>query len=124
MNYFMNLEELRNHCLSLSYTTEKLPFDENTLVFYVMGKMFCLTNIEEYIFVNLKCDPEYAIELRERYEEISPGFHMNKKHWNSVNTKGSLSDKMLKSLINDSYNLVLKGVSKKIQDSYYNSSEE
>jgi len=116
----MNIEELRNYCLSLAYTSEKLPFDENTLVFYVMGKMFCLTNIEDYSFVNLKCDPEYAIELRERYEEISPGYHMNKKHWNSVSTIGGISDSMMKSLIDDSYNLVLKGVPKKVKDSFIN----
>ncbi len=80
----MNIEELRDYCLSLKGVEEKMPFDDKTLVFTVKNKMFCLTDIETYEFVNLKCDPETAIELREKYSEVTPGFHMNKKHWNSV----------------------------------------
>lgn len=111
----MNIEEYREYCLSLKATTEKLPFDEKTLVFYVMNKMFCLTNIDEFKFINLKCDPEKAIQLRDQYPEVTAGYHMNKKHWNSVRTDGPIPDKLLKEWIKDSYNLVIAGLPKKVQ---------
>lgn len=84
----MNIEELRNFCLSLKGAEESMPFDDKTLVFSVKGKMFCATNINTYEFVNLKCDPDKAIQLREQYNEVIEGYYMNKKHWNSVKTKG------------------------------------
>ncbi len=111
----MNIEELRNYCLSLKEAEEKMPFDNNTLVFTVKGKIFCLTNIENYEFINLKCQPEIAIELREKYSEVTPGYHMNKKHWNSVNTHGNITTKLLKQWILNSYNLVIAGLPKKVQ---------
>lgn len=111
----MNIEELRTFCLSLKGAEESLPFDNKTLVFSIKGKMFCLTDIDEYEYFNVKCDPEKAIELREQFEEVSPGFHMNKKHWNSIKTNGTISTNQLKQWIVDSYNLVIANLPKKIQ---------
>lgn len=97
--------------------TEEFPFDESTLVFKVCGKMFALTGLENPEFkVNLKCDPERAIELRESYDSIIAGFHMNKKHWNTVLVDGSFSDSFFMELIDHSYDLVVKGLPKKLRD--------
>lgn len=109
----MNIEELREFCLSLPATSEDLPFDETTLVFKVGKKMFALTDLEDPLFVNLKCDPEKAIELREQYPSVQPGYHMHKKHWNTVQIDGSVDDTLLREWIEDSYHLVIKGMSKK-----------
>ena len=109
----MNLEALREYCLSKPLTKEAFPFDEYTLVFYVADKMFALTGLDNIeVKVNLKCDPEYAIELRECHEQIIPGYHMNKKHWNTVTFDG-LDWLFIKRLIDHSYKLVIKGFSKK-----------
>ncbi len=115
----MNIEELRDYCLSLKGVEEKMPFDDKVLVFTVKNKMFCLTDIENYEFINLKCEPEMAIELREKYSEVTPGFHMNKKHWNSIKPKGKISNQLMKKWILDSYNLVVAGLPKKIQKELY-----
>lgn len=112
----MNIEDIREYCLSKKGADESFPFDEDTLVFKVGGKMFALMSLEEGASINLKCEPEKAIELRERYLEIKPGYHMNKKHWNTVLYNGSLSDKMIKELIDHSYSLVVKGLPKKVRD--------
>ncbi|GIM52934.1 MmcQ/YjbR family DNA-binding protein [Capnocytophaga cynodegmi] len=112
----MNIEELREFCLSLRASEESFPFDDEILVFSVKGKMFCLVNIVKYEFINLKCDPEEAIELREQYPEVTAGWHMNKKHWNSVYINGKISNNLLKKWIVNSYNLVAKGLPKKIQE--------
>lgn len=109
----MNIEELREYCLSLPATSEGLPFDKTTLVFKVGNKMFALTDLEDPLFVNLKCDPEKAIELREQYASVQPGHHMHKKHWNTVLIDGSIDDTLLKKWIEDSYKLVIKGMTKK-----------
>jgi predicted DNA-binding protein (MmcQ/YjbR family) len=109
----MNIEEIRLFCLSLKGTTEDLPFDESTLVFKVRNKIFVLTSLDKPFSINLKCDPEKAIELRERYDAVLPGYHMNKKHWNTVNIDGSVSDQLIKEWILHSYNLVVKGLSGK-----------
>ena len=111
----MNIEELRNFCLSLKGAEESMPFDDKTLVFSVKGKMFCATDINTYEFVNLKCDPDKAIQLREQYNEVIEGYYMNKKHWNSVNTKGKITDKQFQEWIKDSYDLVVLALPKKIQ---------
>lgn len=111
----MNIEELRDFCLSLKGAGEKMPFDDKFLVFTVKDKMFCLTNLEEYDYINLKCDPEKAILLREEFEEVTLSYHINKKHWNSVATKGNISISQMKEWIVDSYNLVVKGLPKKLQ---------
>ena len=112
----MNIEELRDHCLQLKGVTEDFPFGEDTLVFRVGGKIFLLTGLEEADRFNVKCDPERAVELRERYSEVKPGYHMNKKHWNTVYMNGSLTKKQLCELIEHSYDLILKSLPKKIQE--------
>ena len=108
----MNIETFRDFCLSKKGVTEEFPFDEETLVFKVMGKLFALTNVDLFKSVNLKCDPEWAIELREKYDAIKPGFHMNKKHWNTIEIDGSLSDSFIRQLISHSYDLVVEKLPK------------
>ena len=95
--------------------TEEFPFDQETLVYKVMGRIFAITNIDNFESVNLKCDPEKAVELRETHEEVLPGFHMNKKHWNTVIVEGSIPNSLLTSWIKDSYKLVVKKLPKKVQ---------
>lgn len=110
----MNIEELRNYCLSLKGVTESLPFGPETLVFKVMNKVFLLTGLDnEPLQFNAKCEPEKAIELREQYPCVIPGYHMNKKHWNTIVVDGSVSNDVLKQWINDSYKLVANGLTKK-----------
>jgi len=104
------------YCLSKPEVTEAFPFDETTLVFKVCGKIFALTGLENIVFeVNLKCDPDRAVELREAHEGIRAGFHMNKKHWNTVLVDGSFSDDLFRDLIDHSYDMVVKGLPKKIR---------
>ena len=110
--FLMNIESFRAYCLAKPGVTESFPFSEDALVFKVEGKMFALTNVDLFESINLKCDPEKAIDLRERYAAVIPGYHMNKKHWNTVKVDGSLSDALLKEWIDDSYNLVVAGLSK------------
>lgn len=110
----MDIETLRNHCIAKKGVTEGFPFGEQTLVFKVMGKMFALVSIDNAEFVNLKCEPEYALELREQYDGmIRPGWHMNKKLWNSVSLIDGLSYELIKSLIDHSYDEVVKTLKKK-----------
>ena len=113
----MNLEELRNYCLSLPHVTEDMPFDEDILVFRICNRIFALTNLERNpVSVNLKCNPERAVELREQYpNKIVAGYHMNKKHWNTVRIDGSLPDSLIEEWITDSYNLVVMGLPKKVR---------
>lgn len=113
----MNVEYYRDYCLLKAGVTEGFPFDEHVLVFKVMGKMFALTDVDEFVFINLKCDPERAIELREGNPGITPGWHMNKAQWNSVHTDGSVSDPLIMELINHSYNLIVAGLPKKLRES-------
>lgn len=108
----MNIEELREYCLSLKGVTEEFPFGESVLVFKVAGKMFCLTNLDEKFSIAVKNDPEKNVELREEYPAIKPGYHMNKKHWNTIEIDGSISDDMLKNLIDESYDLVVMNLKK------------
>lgn len=114
----MNIEDFRTYCLSKKGVTEGFPFGEETLVFKVLNKMFAATNIEwDEFAVNLKCNPERAIELREQHPCIQPGYHMNKKHWNTVYfNDGTLSDDFLKALIDDSYDLVVQSMPKKMRE--------
>lgn len=109
----MNIEEIRVYCLSRKQTTEGFPFGDDTLVFKVKGKMFVLMNLEGELRLNLKCDPEEAIRLREKYDAVIPGYHMNKKLWNTVIADGSITDELLKKWINDSYELVVRKLPKK-----------
>jgi len=120
----MNIEQLRNYCLSKKGVTVGFPFDEDVLVFKVLGKMFLLTSLknwEEGIqFLNLKCDPDYAQELRAEYESIEPGWHMSKKLWNSVYIyKGELQPQFILELIDHSYDMVVKGMTKKMRETLH-----
>jgi len=109
----MNVEEFHNYCLNKKGVEDCFPFDEHTLVFKVMGKMFALAGLERQPFqVNLKCDPDYAIELRENYEDIFAGYHMSKKHWNTVYFENGLETKFLCELIDHSYDLVVQKLKK------------
>ena len=102
----MHIEAFQEFCLSLPEVTEEFPFGPDTLVYKVRGKIFALTDLNAFESINLKCDPEEAIELRERYTAVQPGYHMNKKHWNTVTLDHTISDKLLKTWIKNSYNLV------------------
>jgi len=111
----LNIEELREYCLQKPGVTEGLPFGEDTLVFKVGEKLFLLTSISTGNRFNVKCDPELAIELRERFTEVQPGYHMNKKHWNTVYMEnGTIPRKELLWMIDHSYEQVVKGLSKKL----------
>lgn len=110
----MDLLELREYCLSKPHVTESFPFGPGVLVFKVAGKMFALTDIDgTEPTVNLKCDPERAIELRERHPEIIPGYHMNKKMWNTVSLYGALPDALIRDLVDHSHTLVVESLPKK-----------
>ena len=109
----MNVEEIETYCLAKTDVEEGFPFGEETLVFKVRGKIFLLLGLtSEPLQFNAKCDPERAIELREQYSSIIPGYHMNKRHWNSVIIDNTLSKKQLKELIDHSYDLVSNGTAK------------
>lgn len=112
----MNIEELRDYCLSFAGATESMPFDDNTLVFKVMNKMFALTILEGELIVNVKCEPELAIELRGQYDCVVPGYHMNKVHWNTIKINGSVSETLVKEWIKDSYNIIVTSLPKKLKD--------
>ena len=113
----MNVEDLRNYCLSKPATEETLPFGPNTLVFKVAGKMFAAMGLEwEEAAINLKCDPERAEQLRDEYEDIIPGYHMSKKHWNTVYTERTVEDELIEELIDHSYDLVFSKLPKKTRE--------
>lgn len=110
----MNLEEFRNYCLQKKGATESLPFDESTLVFKVMGKIFALMSMEGEFTVNLKCDPDLAIELREEYPAVLPGYHMSKVHWNTIIVNEVPTAKVLE-WVDHSYSLVYNSLPKKLK---------
>ena len=115
----MNIQQFYEYCLAKKGVTEHYPFDENTLVFKVGGKMFALSSLSSWekgeAAINLKCDPERALELRAEYEGIKAGWHMIKKHWNTVTVDSDVAQSLLLELIDHSYELVFKGLTKKIQ---------
>lgn len=115
----VNIEELRDYCLSKPQVTESFPFDETTLVFKVYGKMFALTDVKDEFSINLKCEPEKAIELREEFPCVHPGYHMNKQHWNTVYADGSVEDSKIREWVDDSYRLVVKSLSLKVRKEYF-----
>lgn len=112
----MNAEEFRYFCIKLPFVTESFPFDETTLVFKVGGKMFALIDLEHAKSANLKCDPERAIELREKFNAVKPGYHMNKQHWNTVTFNKDVSNDLLKELILHSYELIFSSLPKKLKN--------
>jgi predicted DNA-binding protein (MmcQ/YjbR family) len=112
----MNLESFQNYCLSKKGVEATFPFDEVTLVFKVMGKMFAISGLDNPDFaITLKCDPDRAEELREVHQEIRPAWHMSKKHWNSVDCEGDLRDELIRQLIDHSYDLVVAGLPRKLR---------
>jgi predicted DNA-binding protein (MmcQ/YjbR family) len=112
----VNIEEIRDYCLAKPGVTEDMPFGEDTLVFRVGEKLFLLTSLSQGDRFNVKCDPERAIELREQHTEVQPGYHMNKKHWNTVHTNGNLTRREICDMIDHSYDLVLKSLPKNIRE--------
>ena len=113
----MNIESIRDYCINKKAATESFPFDEKTLVFKVMNKMFALTNIEGELRINLKCNPKKALELREEFDFVLPGYHMNKQHWNTVYLDGSVPQGELERMIDNSFLLVVSKMTKKDQQS-------
>lgn len=118
----MNIEQLRYYCMSKHGVTEDFPFDVHTLVFKVLNKVFALVGLKKWESgdktINLKCDPDYAEELRAEYGAIIPGYHMNKKHWNTIDITGDeISPELLRQLIDHSYDMVVKGMPKKMRES-------
>lgn len=112
----MNIEEFRDYCLKKNTVTEHFPFDDKTLVFKVGGKMFALTDVVDFSSINLKCDPERAIELREVYNGVKPGYHMSKDHWNTVAVYEDVPESLILELIDHSYQLIVNSLSKKIKN--------
>lgn len=112
----MDILSFRDYCLSLPGVTESFPFGEDTLVFKVGGKIFALAGINLFESFNVKCDPEKAIELRDQYPEVIPGYHMNKRHWNTVSVTGRVPENLLKNWISESYHLVFQSLSKRIRE--------
>ena len=111
----MNIETVREYCLSLPMATEDFPFDETTLAFRIKGKIFAMVDLENTEWFVVKCDPDYALDLRDEYDDIAPAWHMNKKYWNQLNLFGSLHDDLVKSLIRHSYNEVVKKLPRKVR---------
>lgn len=111
----MNIEEFCDYCDSKKGVTAETPFGPDTLVYKVMGKMFALTGIDTFEFINLKCDPDRSLDLREQYPSIRPGYHMNKKLWNSVYVNQEVDDQLIFELIDHSYDLIVASLTKKLQ---------
>ena len=109
----MNIETLRDYCLALPQVTEYFPFDETTLAFRVGEKIFAMLDLEDTEWFVLKCNPDYAVLLRDRYSDVAPAWYMNKKYWNQLNIFGSLSDSLITTLIRHSYNEVIAKMSKR-----------
>ena len=114
----MNLDVIREYALKKRGVTEGQPFGDDTLVYKVMDKIFILMSIEVPVQLNLKCEPEHAIELRERYESVIPGYHMNKAHWNTVILDNTIPTKETLKMVDDSYDLIIKAFPKKTRDEY------
>jgi predicted DNA-binding protein (MmcQ/YjbR family) len=119
----IHIDDIRNYCLGKKQVTESFPFDEDTLVFKVANKMFLLISLRRWEegngFINLKCDPDWAQELRAEYESIQPGYHMHKQLWNSVYAQtGELNPQFVKELIDHSYEEVVKTLPKKIREQF------
>ena len=109
----MNIELIREYCLRKGFVTEEIPFNEDSPVYKVLGKIFLIASLDQPISINLKCHPEKAIELREEYDCVKPGYHMNKMHWNTVIIDNSVSDKLIYEWIDHSFDLVVKNLKKK-----------
>lgn len=116
--YIMDIETIRNYCINKKATTKGFPFDEETLVFKVMGKMYACIGLDTPDLLTLKCDPEYALELRERHSGIEGAYHFHKKYWNQVSLRGDIDNKLILELIDHSYEEVLKKFTRKLKKEY------
>jgi len=116
----MDIETIREYCLQKKAVTECFPFDEVTLVFKVMGKMFACISLDNPVVMAVKCDPDYALELRERHPGIEGAFHFNKKYWNQISLLGDIDDRLIRHLIDHSYEEVIKKFTRKIRTEYEN----
>ena len=114
----MNVESIREYCLSLPCAEENFPFDETTLAFRVLGRIFAMIDLDDTKWFVLKCEPERALQLREEHAEISAAWHMNKKHWNQIDLYGHLSDELVRTLIRHSYSQVVKKLTRKVRDEH------
>ncbi len=112
----VSLSSIRNYCLQKKAVTEELPFDEDSPVYKVMGKIFAIVSLNPPYSINLKCDPERAVELRERYDAVTPAYHMNKTHWNTIDFESNIQPKLIKEWIDHSYELVVNGLPNKEKD--------
>ena len=113
----MNIESFQTYCLAKAGVTEEFPFGNETMVYKVMGKVFALTSLESTPFsINLKCDPERALQLREEHDCVLPGYHMNKNHWNTISVIGSIADDLILEWTDDSYELVVRSLPKKLKE--------
>lgn len=112
----MDIESLCEYAAGFKYAEQDFPFGEEVLVFKVGGKIFLLVSLKEYDSFNVKCDPEYALNLREDYSGIQPGYHMNKKHWNTISIHADVTIPLMKKLISHSYELVYQSLSKKVKE--------
>ena len=120
----MNIDDYRSYCLAKEAVSEEFPFDDKTLVYKVAGKMFALTDVFDFEYINVKCDPEKAIELRAAYPGIRSAWHMNKKHWNSIYLHEGLAHEQIYAWIDHSYDMVVAKFSKKERERYLLSIEE
>jgi predicted DNA-binding protein (MmcQ/YjbR family) len=116
----MSIEDVRLFCLNKKGVTESFPFDDTTLVFKVVGKMFALVNLSNNQSINLKCDPDKALVLREHYPAVLPGYHMNKKLWNTIVLDNSIPDSLIREWIDDSYVLIVEKMTKKLRNELNN----
>ncbi|NCO55493.1 MAG: MmcQ/YjbR family DNA-binding protein [Bacteroidetes bacterium] len=114
----LNIETIREHCLKKQAVTESFPFDNDTLVFKVAGKIFALLSLDGNFGLNLKCNPEKALELREQYSDITPGYHMNKTHWNTLNLDGNIKSQLVFELIDHSYKIVTQSLTMKTKKEF------
>ncbi len=116
----MNIEQVREYCIHKKGVTEELPFNEDSPVYKVMGKIFLIANLNPPFSINVKCDPEKAVELRERYSAVTPGYHMNKLHWNTVEIEGTVKNSLIEEWIDHSYELVVTGLKKSLREKLNN----
>jgi predicted DNA-binding protein (MmcQ/YjbR family) len=112
----MTLDSFRSYCLSFQGVTEETPFDNVTLVFKVMGKMFALADMDIFESITLKCNPDKAIELREQYDSVNEGYHMHKKYWNTITVNSDMADKEILTWIKHSYDLIVASLPKKVRE--------
>lgn len=116
----MDVEQVRTYCLAKKGVAESLPFDDVSPVYKVMNKIFLIMNLTPPFSINLKCDPDNAVELREKYDGVNPGYHMNKQHWNTVTLNSGIPDALIKEWIDESYELIVAGLPKKTKQELEN----